>query len=70
MVAVEFVASKVPVQLEWYQKLQGTAWAMIEEAFSERVITPGKTTTEVLAFSISFLSLPLLHFLFIRCSMS
>ncbi|KAH8750360.1 hypothetical protein F5882DRAFT_487708 [Hyaloscypha sp. PMI_1271] len=46
MVAVEFVASKVPTQLEWYRKLQGTAWAMIEEAFSERVITPGKTTTE------------------------
>jgi len=63
MVAVELVASKVPTQLEWYRKLQGTAWAMIEEAFSERVITPGKTTTEVLAFSI--LSLLLLHFLFI-----
>ena len=48
MVAVEFVASKVPAQLDWYQKLQSTAWAMIEEAFSERVIAPGKTTTDVL----------------------
>jgi hypothetical protein len=44
---VEFVASKVPEQLEWYRKLQSTAWAMIEEAFSEKVITPGNTTTEV-----------------------
>jgi hypothetical protein len=47
MVAVEFVASKVPEQLEWYRKLQSTAWAAIEGAFSERVITPGKTTTDV-----------------------
>ena len=47
MVAVEFVASKVPDQLEWYRKLQSTAWAMIKEGFSEKVITPGETTTEV-----------------------
>jgi hypothetical protein len=46
-VAVEFVASKSDGQLEWYRKLQSTAWAMIEEAFSEQVITPGVTTTEV-----------------------
>ncbi|KAN0104966.1 hypothetical protein V8E51_010711 [Hyaloscypha variabilis] len=46
MIAVEFVASKVPGQLEWYRKLQSTAWAMIEEAFSEKVITPGVTTTD------------------------
>jgi hypothetical protein len=49
MVAVEFVASKVPDQLEWYRKLQSTAWAMIKEGFSEKVITPGETTTEVTA---------------------
>ncbi|PMD21392.1 hypothetical protein NA56DRAFT_703571 [Hyaloscypha hepaticicola] len=48
MVAVEFVASKVPEQLEWYRKLQSTAWAMIQEGFSEKVITPGETTTEVI----------------------
>jgi hypothetical protein len=48
MVAVEFVASKVPEQLEWYRKLQSTAWAMIEEGFSEKAITPGETTTEVM----------------------
>jgi len=47
MIAVEFVASKVPGQLEVYRKLQSTAWAMIEEAFSEKVITPGVTTTDV-----------------------
>jgi hypothetical protein len=34
-------------QLEWYKKLQETTWAMISEAFSEKVITPGETSTEV-----------------------
>lgn len=47
MLAVEFVATKVEGQLEWYRKLQSTAWAMISEAFSEQVITPGTTTTDV-----------------------
>ncbi len=49
MVAVQFVASKVPEQLDWYRKLQSTAWAMIEEGFSEKVIIPGETTTQVTA---------------------
>jgi hypothetical protein len=47
MIGVEFVATMVKGQLEWYKKLQETAWAIISEAFSERVITPGKTSTEV-----------------------
>jgi hypothetical protein len=34
-----------PGQLEWYQRLQETTWAMITEAFSENVIVPGKTST-------------------------
>ncbi len=34
-------------RLKWYRNLQETAWAMIGEAFSEKVITPGLTTTEV-----------------------
>ena len=47
MLAVEYVSTRVPGQLEYYQMLEETAWAMIEEAFSERVVTPGVTTTEV-----------------------
>jgi hypothetical protein len=47
MIGVEFVATMVEDQLAWYRNLQSTTWAMISEAFSERVITPGVTTTEV-----------------------
>lgn len=47
MLAAEYVSARVPEQLEYYQLLEETAWAMIDEAFSERVITPGVTTTEV-----------------------
>ncbi|KAH7312967.1 hypothetical protein BKA65DRAFT_467261 [Rhexocercosporidium sp. MPI-PUGE-AT-0058] len=46
MVAVEFIGTMVEGGLEWYRKLQETAWAMIGEAFSERVIEPGVTSTE------------------------
>jgi hypothetical protein len=51
MVGVEFVATMVEGQLEWYKKLQETTWAMISEAFSEKVITPGETSTEVCSLS-------------------
>jgi hypothetical protein len=51
MVAIEFVGTMVPGRLEWYQKLQHTAWAMISEGFSSNVILPGVTTTEVSSFS-------------------
>lgn len=47
MLAVEFVSARVLGQLEYYRKMQETTWAMVAEAFSERVITPGKTTTDV-----------------------
>jgi hypothetical protein len=47
MLAVEFVATMVKDQLPWYRHLQETAWAMISEAFSERVIVPGTVTTKV-----------------------
>ncbi|CAK7224720.1 hypothetical protein SCUCBS95973_005613 [Sporothrix curviconia] len=43
--AVEFVATMVPSRLAWYRRLQETAWAVISEAFSARVVTPGTTTT-------------------------
>ncbi|CAF9920327.1 MAG: hypothetical protein GOMPHAMPRED_002056 [Gomphillus americanus] len=46
MVAIEYIATMPKAQLKWYKRLQETAWAMISEAFSEKVIEPGKTTTE------------------------
>lgn len=47
MLAVEYVGRSVPGRLEWYQRMMETAWAMIAEAFSEAVVVPGVTTTEV-----------------------
>lgn len=47
MLAVEFVGTMVDGRLPWYKKLQETAWAIISEGFSERVVSPGKTTDEV-----------------------
>lgn len=48
MLAVEFIGTMPKSRIGWYKKLQETAWAMISEAFSEKAITPGKTTTAVL----------------------
>ena len=45
MVAVEYITTMPRSRLGWYRRLQETAWAMIDEAFSARVIEPGKTTT-------------------------
>lgn len=47
MLAVEYVATRVPGQKHYYRKMQEIAWALVEEGFSEKVIVPGKTTTEV-----------------------
>jgi hypothetical protein len=47
MLGVEFIATQPKERIHWYRKLQETAWAMISEAFSENVIVPGRTTTEV-----------------------
>jgi len=46
ILGVEFVAAQPESKLRWYKKLQETASAMISEAFSEHVVTPGKTSTE------------------------
>ncbi|KAF8857241.1 hypothetical protein BDZ45DRAFT_624057 [Acephala macrosclerotiorum] len=47
-VGVEFVGTMPHGndRLKWYRALMETTWAMIGEAFSEKVITPGVTTTE------------------------
>jgi hypothetical protein len=47
MIAVEYIGTMIKDRLPWYRKLQETAWAIISEGFSERVVTPGETTTEV-----------------------
>ncbi|KAJ4422913.1 hypothetical protein N0V82_002440 [Gnomoniopsis sp. IMI 355080] len=46
MVAVEVVATMVDDRLDWYRKMMETAWAIIEEAFSSKVIEPGVTTAQ------------------------
>lgn len=46
LVAVEYIATMPKSRREWYQKLMETAWAVISEGFSERVIVPGQTTTD------------------------
>jgi hypothetical protein len=47
MLGVEVVATMPKGQLKYYKPMMESAWAMIEEGFSERVVVPGKTTTEV-----------------------
>ena len=47
MLAVEYVATKLPDQLKYYQEMQETVWAMVEEGFSGRIVDPGITSTEV-----------------------
>ncbi|KAI2627172.1 putative lipoprotein [Xylaria nigripes] len=46
MLPVEVVATMVPSRLPWYRRMQENAWAIIGEAFSEKVIVPGKTMPE------------------------
>jgi Xaa-Pro aminopeptidase len=43
---LEYVALRTPGMLEWYRRLQETAHDVIRTAFSRRVITPGRTTTD------------------------
>jgi hypothetical protein len=50
MVAVEYIATMPVGRKEWYRRLQATAWAAIDEAFSERVVEPGRSTTAVSSF--------------------
>lgn len=47
MIAVEYIGTMVKDRLPYYRLMQETAWAIISEGFSEKVITPGKTSTEV-----------------------
>lgn len=47
MLAVEFIGNMPDNQRDWYKKIMGTAWAMIEDGFSGHAIMPGITTTKV-----------------------
>ncbi|TQV95538.1 Xaa-Pro aminopeptidase family enzyme [Cordyceps javanica] len=44
MLAVEYVGTQEAARLPWYRRMQETAWAVITEGFSERVVAPGRTT--------------------------
>ena len=44
--AVDFIASRQPEEEAAFAELNKVAWAIIEEAFSNKVITPGVTRTE------------------------
>lgn len=46
MLAVELVATMVDDRLGWYREMMETAWAIIEEGFSSKIITPGVTTAQ------------------------
>ena len=47
MLGVEYVARRVDGMHKVYRYMQETAWAMVSEAFSNKVIQAGKTTTHV-----------------------
>ncbi|MFH0992236.1 MAG: M24 family metallopeptidase [bacterium] len=44
--ALNYISVRVPEMLPWFKKMMETAHKIIETAFSNKVITPGKTTTE------------------------
>ena len=48
--AVDFIASRLPGEEEFYRGLQDLVWRLIGEMFSERVITPGVTRTSDLVW--------------------
>jgi len=48
--AVDFIATRLPEEEVFYPKLMGVVWSMIDEMFSARTITPGKTRTSDLVW--------------------
>ncbi len=46
LLAVEFIAHRVPEMMPYYRAREETVHAIISQAFSSAVITPGVTTTE------------------------
>ncbi len=57
MVGVEVVGTMIGEgKVDWYKKLMSTAWTCISEGFSESVIEPGVTSTEVCFSTLSLCS--------------
>ncbi|KAH7309557.1 putative lipoprotein [Stachybotrys elegans] len=44
LLSLDLIGTQIAARLDWYRKLQETAWAMISKAFSAEVITAGETT--------------------------
>ena len=44
--AVELIATRLPEEESVFERMNALAWALIDTAFSEAVITPGKTSTD------------------------
>ncbi|HEY3279063.1 MAG TPA: M24 family metallopeptidase [Gemmatimonadales bacterium] len=44
--ALDYQAIRAPAMLPAYKRMMEVVWAVIDTAFSNRVITPGKTTTD------------------------
>lgn len=44
--AVDFIATRLAEEAAFYRQMQELAWAIIDTAFSSKVITPGVTRTE------------------------
>ncbi len=44
--ALDYIALRAPAMLPTYRRMQEIVWDVIGEAFSNRVITPGRTTTD------------------------
>ena len=44
--ALDLVATRLPEEAAFYRRMQELVWAIIDTAFSNRVITPGVTRTE------------------------
>ena len=48
--AIDFIATRLDSMLPTYKQMMQSAWAIIEEGFSSRVVKPGVTTTEDLVW--------------------
>jgi Xaa-Pro aminopeptidase len=44
--AVELIATRLPEEEPFFERMNALAWAIIDTAFSSAVITPGRTSTE------------------------
>jgi len=44
--ALDYIAVRAPAMLPAYRRMTELVWDVIGEAFSNRIITPGRTTTD------------------------